>query len=176
MWHIPSARTFVRGGGLCGLSVLRSACCITVSKMQKKIVDGLCLAVPTRTRLRTEFVPTLSLCLVCEGVLGRFGTWYLRVFPVVWLQLYHGYAHSRIPRGYPEAVNSFAACASSRHRSVLTGRCKTRRCLAIDSPRREAPLLDRAIGDIARSHIRQDRRASSVNGVAPDPQPTTLRV
>ena len=57
--------------------------------------------------------PVSEIAFRAQGVLGRFGTWYLRVFPVVWLQLYHGYAHSRIPRGYPEAGNSFAACASS---------------------------------------------------------------
>ena len=44
-----------------------------------------------------------------QGVLGRFGTWYLRVFPVV-IQHIHSYEHD---------PHTFAAYhASSRHRSV----------------------------------------------------------
>ena len=37
---------------------------------------------PSTPRVRTRVHPTLCV-LVLLGVLGRFGTWYLRVFPVV---------------------------------------------------------------------------------------------
>ena len=56
-----------------------------------------------------------------------------------------------------EKVDLVQKLRDTEVRSVLTGRCKTRRCLAIDSFRRKAPCWI-AIGVISRSHFPQDRR------------------